>query len=187
MNRLHKVFLGVALINLLVAGVYSLGGFHHNRYSRYDPSSGGSGPPKFRLDIYPKFTSGGSSKNYIPNLISVGMEACSSPHVFLDLPYYGKPGYEGLRSLTLDSVTISSVNGTTIPLITHASVRTFDLPHTEFVGRSEDLGPVEGDKLTIFAEGSTLADSGESHRFTFEQTWTVTRSTRSGLGVVFGE
>ena len=188
----YKVLLGVVLSALILGIVAFLGGYQHHTYTRYVPSSEESGfsESDFRLQIYPEFTSGGSLglETHIPLLFYGQRERNSGPHVFLRLTSHPERiGYGGKRSVTLNSVTVKNEDGSSFPLTVASAAKIFGLEDTQGGSRREDLGPVDGNHLTIAAEGSVITDAGETRRFTFQQSWSFSHSTREGLGISFAE
>jgi len=187
MKRIYLFGFASALVLLVL-----LGGFHWNTYTRYRPTTNffGAGGSGFRPAIHPQYSSGAraGAQPYIPFLLHRQRESDSDPRIFLNLmPNASAYGYEGMRSMTLSSVTVRNEHGKVFHLVDPGKVRTFSLVSSGYGQRREDLGPVEGDRLTITAEGTVTTNTGETRPVAYEQGWTRTRSTRFGLGIFFAE
>ncbi len=180
------------LLFVIVSGIAFLGGIHHQKFTRYAPSAPepGTSDSDFNLPIHPEFTSGriAGTGAVIPLLLYIQREPSSDPHIILDLtPSNPAESFAAKKSVTLTSLKINNERGETFELVKPSSTKTFPINNSGYGSTRSDFGLIEGDRLTIFAEGSVLTDAGERRKFTYQRTWSSTRSSRFGFGRVLSE
>lgn len=177
---------------VILLGIAFLGGIYNQKFTRYTPSApeSGASDSDFKLAIHPEFTSGRTSGTgaVIPLLWYIQREPAFDPHVILNLtPSNPAQGFAGKKSVTLTSLKVNNEKGETFDLIKPPSTKDFPINNSGYGNTRWDFGPIQGDQLTILAEGFVLTDAEERRKFTCQRSWKVTRSSRFGFGSVLSE
>ena len=177
---------GIAVLLGLLALV---GGLLHESFCRFIPTAQMPSRP-FTLSIAPEFTKGGSSglQTVLPFLLRRITENTSDPRIHVDLTAYSDVyGYDDKQTITLTALDVTNEEGTVFNLIAPGNSRVFQVDHSGFGHRREDLGPVHGERLTMRVQGFALTASGSKVSFDQTDGWSVHRSTRTGLAILRSE
>jgi hypothetical protein len=183
-------------IALILAGAFSgiilLGGVYHCRYTRYFPSSAATGLSESDFSPYltPLFTRSASPlhETIIPYLFYRDSMPDLDPHIALiTTDRTERHGYVGKSSLVIESFMVQNESGELFMLIGPGTTRTFSLADSGYGWNEEDLGAVQGDVLRLIVHGYVVTNDGAKKRFSHNQQWTKTFSTRTTFGIVLAE
>ena len=185
--RHASFFAALALVAALLATIL-LGGVHHCRSTHYNPTlpATDSSESDFTPSIHPMFsrTTSPLDETVIPYLLYQHSPPDRDPHIYLNtIDVTDQYGYIGKSSVVVESLTVQNASGEKFDLITPTHPRTISLAYSGYVWNHEDLGAVSGDTLRLTVKGYVVTDSGEKKRFSHDQHWEKTSSTRTTCGL----
>lgn len=179
------------IIGIVWFAIGFLGGIHHQRFSRYYPSSDevSTSESDFKPYIVPTYSRGTRPlyETVIPYFFYRLTEPDREPRIFLKKEDITRThGYKAKRSVTIESLIARNGSGEEFSLITPPSQRTFSLSD-RLIWERVDLGAVQGDVLELSVTGFVTTDAGEKKRFSYSRRWKTTFSTRTTLGIYIAE